>query len=40
MKGVIYRGIRLMPGSVSFELYQDKHLKELNRKWNEYLEAH
>lgn len=36
-----------MPGSVSFELYQekklkelDKHLKELDRKWKQYLEEH
>lgn len=47
MKGVVYRGIRLMPGSESYRLYEekkmkelDKHLKELDRKWAEYLEAH
>ncbi len=47
MKGVVYRGVRLMPGSESYLLHQegkfkelDKHLKELDRKWAEYLEAH
>ncbi|WYV99134.1 hypothetical protein Amme3_00138 [Pseudomonas phage vB_PpuM-Amme-3] len=54
MKGIVYKGVRIMPGSESWELLQawkagggqkardklDKHLKELDRKLEKYLEEH
>jgi hypothetical protein len=47
MKGAVYKGVRLMPGSKSLELYEkgefkalDRHLKELDdaaRKRGEFI---
>lgn len=40
MKGVVYKGVRLMPGSEALKLYEekkweqlDKHMAELDRVW-------